>query len=146
MYAMPGLLGLSPDFARYTLHCPVTSAIISRVTSPSRRIWGISPVQSKTVLSIPPEQAPPSKMSPIFPLKSSKTCLAVTGETCLERLALGAATGRFTAFKNACAAGEEGTRIARVSRPQETYLDTFPVDGYTMVKGPGRNALRSAAA
>ena len=68
-------------------------------------------------------------ISGISPLKSSRTCCAVTGETCLERFALGAATGTFTALKNACAAGEDGTRTEIVGSPHETNGLTFPLDG-----------------
>ena len=62
------------------------------------------------------------------------------------RFALGAATGKFTSFKNACAVKEDGTRIASVSSPQETSALTLPAEGYTMVSGPGKNASRSFSA
>lgn len=63
----------------------------------------------------------------------------------MERFALGAAIGRSTARKNACAVGEDGTRRESVGRPHETNGLTFPFDGYTIVSGPGRKHSRRRA-
>ena len=75
------------------------------------------------------ELSPPSKIRGILPSKSSKTCCAEVGLTCLERLALGATMGISTARKNACAPSCEGIRTANVFKPQETYGLTLSVEG-----------------
>ena len=81
-----------------TLRCvaphsrPSTRSICARLTPPSRRIAGVTPVTSTMVDSTPTRHGPPSSTTPTSAPRSARTCAAVVGLTRPKRLADGAAT------------------------------------------------------
>ncbi len=110
-------------------------------TNPGRNSFGGCTVRSITVDSNPPGVGPASRIMSTRPFKLRKTCSAVVGETCVARLALGAAIGNSAAFSNANATGCAGTRIPTVGPPAVTTSGTCGCFGKTSVSDPGQKRL-----
>ena len=119
----------------------------ARGTPPGRSSAG-SPRQATMVDSTPTGVAPPSMIRSMRPRRSASTCWAVVGETCPERLAEGATTGRPKAMRMSRATGWSGTRTAMLSRPAVARSATAQVGafGSTSVSGPGQSAAASRSA
>jgi hypothetical protein len=77
----------------------------------------------------------------------SSTWPAVVGETAVERLALGAASGRPSFSISRRASGCSGQRIATVVPPAVTVAGTRGLRGTITVTGPGQSCsvIRAAA-
>src|SRR5438128_1546727 len=86
----------------------MTRSMSARVTKPGRRSRGGVVVRSRTVDSIPPGAGPPSRSRSMRPSRPRRTCSARVGESAVERLALGAATGTPAARINANGLGQDG--------------------------------------
>ena len=117
------------------------------VIMPGRRMTASRPVRSTTVLSIPTELGPPSRMSSTRSPSDACTCWALVGLTWVNRLALGAAMGTPAARSRANATGWAGIRTATASSPAVATSGTCAALGSTRVSGPGQKAAarRSAA-
>ena len=109
--------------------------------APARKSVGRSSQQDIIVDSIPVCARSPSKIISNFCKRSVATCAAVTGLTCPDRFAEGAAIGCPRAVISDCAIGWDGTRRAMLGRPARAKSQTehsFEA-GATIVKGPGQN-------
>ena len=114
--------------------------------NPGRNIRGISPQNEITVLSIPTEQSPPSRIMSTASPSPWRTCSAEVGESCVNRFALGAASGIPAARNRSSAKGCEGTRNPAPGRPAVTISGISAFFGTIKVNGPGQKRRASASA
>ena len=108
---------------------------------PGRRIRGGSVVQSTTVDSMPRPQGPPSRMRSMRLPRPSSTWPAVVGESCIERLALGAASGRPSVAISRRVSLCSGQRTATVGPPAVTLSGIRGPRGTITVTGPGQRQV-----
>src|ERR1043166_8998113 len=113
---------------------------------PGLRTRGGLTDRSSTVDSIPTWDCPPSTINGTCPSRSFRTCSAFVGDTSLDRLALGAASGNPQARINCWAKGWDGQRIATVGPPAVTIVGMASLRSRTNVSGPGQNALAAQVA
>ena len=117
---------------------PSTASSSARPTGPGRRIRGGSVVQSTTVDSMPRPQGPPSRMRSMRLPRPSSTWPAVVGESCMERLALGAASGRPSVAISRRVSRCSGQRRATVGPSAVTLAGIRRARGTMTVTGPGQ--------
>lgn len=116
------------------------------LTPPFLIITNSDSVILTTVLSIPKEQLPPSKIKTSLSLwKSLNTCYAYVGETWPNLFADGAAIGNFDSYKSSKATGWFGTLIP--TYPVFAVISIGILSRFaltTKVRGPGQNIFPSS--
>ena len=119
---------------------PTNASMSDALTMPGRSSTVVSPATESTVDSIPTLHVPPSRiMSTALP-NDTRTCSAVTGESSVNRLALGAAMGNSAARRSSRATGCAGMRNPTVSSPAVTMPGIMSRLRTTSVSGPGQKA------
>jgi hypothetical protein len=113
---------------------------------PGRKRRGGELARSSTEDSMPTFDGPPSTMRGMRPPKSFRTCSALVGEIWLERLALGAASGKPHSRMTAWMKGWSGHRTPTVGPLAVTTSGICGERGRTRVNGPGQNASASLPA
>ena len=127
---------------------PTSRSKAARSSPPGRSRRGAAGLRSRTLLSTPTGQGPPSRTRSTASPRSAATWAAVVGLTRPEGLALGAARGSSTASSSARATGWAGMRTATLSRPAVATRDKGAPSarGRTRVSGPGQNAAATRSA
>ena len=140
MYLTPGLFTLCVVSPSNSTFLPSTFSIWLIVIFPGLSITGTSPVQSKTVDSMPTLLFAPFKIKGIFPCISTKTSSAVVGLGRPLVLADGATKGTPHAEIKRLASLLSGILIATVLSPPVALSGTEDNFGKTIVILPGINA------
>jgi len=96
--------------------------------------------------SSPISQLPPSRTLGAFSPKESKMCCGQVGLVELERLALGAASGKSRLCRTSLKRGWAGARRATLGKPAEIRSGMQGFLGRIMVRGPGQKCFAKTRA